>query len=250
MHNENQLVLCVDIGNTTTKLGYFEKGKLKRIEKFKNDEYINILNRPINIAIISSVNRKVEKKLLSYLKVKDIYIVGKQIKIDKLPLKFRYTSPNKLGSDRVCFSFYSFMKYKKSILNISLGTALVIDHLNNKGEFAGGIIIPGITSQIQALKQCEGLQNIKYRKVFRKVLGNNTDECISTGISFSIVNLIKFYKEWTKSKYIVISGGDYRRIEYFLKRKINYIYQPNAVVLGLYELYKYTLNTKVNAIAK
>ncbi|MFN7182414.1 MAG: type III pantothenate kinase, partial [Planctomycetota bacterium] len=210
-----QSILCIDIGNTNTKFGYFIQGKLRKIKKFTNNAIKNFkeLKEKASIAIISSVNREIEKKVISLLRAGKIYVIGKDIKIDNLPLKIKYDSYSGLGADRICFAFYSFTRFIKNILNISLGTAIFIDHINNKSEFAGGIIIPGLNLQYQALRQCHRLKNIRFKNIEDKILGNNTEECISIGVSLSIINLIKFYEKATKSKHIVMSGGDYRTIK-------------------------------------
>lgn len=232
-------IVCVDIGNTTTKFGFFINEKLEKTFRFANscNPKLPVIKREDNI-IISSVNRHYEKIILDKLKCDNIYRLGKDIKLKNIPMKFLYKNIEALGKDRICFAFYSYQRFKKNILNVSLGSALVIDYIDNYGIFKGGIITAGPILLLESLKRLDGLKKVKLTNVKRRILGNSTDTCISLGIINSIIQVVKFYAKKTKCKYIVMSGGNYDIIKTYLHKSINYVYEPNAIILGLYEIYK------------
>lgn len=237
----NKQIVCIDVGNTTTKFGFFVNGKLRKTLKVINVQNPKLpLLKQENAVVIASVNKQYEKVTLDKFRVDNIYKLGEDIKLNNIPMKFKYEDIETLGKDRICFAFYSYQRFKKNILNISLGTALVIDHIDSNGTFKGGIITAGPILLLESLKRLDGLKKVKFTSVKNRILGNSTNRCISLGIVNSITQLIKFYVEKTNSKHIVISGGNYDIIKPYLHKNFTYTYEPNGIILGLYEIYKVT----------
>ncbi len=232
-------IVCVDIGNTATKFGFFINGKLKKTFRFTNSPNPKLpsIKREDNV-IVSSVNKRYEKVMLNKLNTNTICRLGGDIKPKNISMKFLYKDMETLGKDRICFAFYSYQRFKKNILNVSIGSALVIDYIDEFGTFKGGIITAGPTLLLEALKRLDGLKKIKLTNVKNIISGNSTDTCVSLGIINSVIQLVKFYIEKTKCKHIVMSGGNYDIIKPYLPKSINHLYEPDAVILGLYEIYK------------
>lgn len=240
-----QKVVCIDIGNTYTKFGFFKADKLYKTYKIANVDNPEIPpTESKDTVVITSVNKKYERIVMNKLSTKNVYWLGKDIKLSDIPMVFKYDNINILGKDRICFAFYSYKRFKGKVLNISFGTALVIDYIDGKGVFKGGIIAAGPTLAVEALKSLDGLKNIKFIRVGRKIAGNSTDECISLGIVNAIIQLIKFYVEKTRCEHIVISGGNYFLLKPYLDTNFHYLYEPHAVLSGLYSIYKETVGKK------
>ncbi len=55
-----------------------------------------------------------------------------------------YSSPQQLGSDRWAALIAAWQRVGKAALVVNCGTATTIDALSNRGEFLGGLILPGI----------------------------------------------------------------------------------------------------------
>jgi len=139
--------LVIDIGNTRAKTGIYEKGDLMGLIIFDDgnvDIYETIKKYPkIKKGIVSSVKQN-EDALIKEIKnagIKVIYLNQQT----KLPIKNLYQSKETLGYDRIAAAVgANYIFPGTNLLVIDAGTALTIDFINNKGEFIGGNISPGI----------------------------------------------------------------------------------------------------------
>jgi len=221
------MILTVDIGNTNTNIGTFQGKRLtshfcidnRSLIQQKNTLPLNssILNRAENI-LIASVNPKTEStflKLLHKKNVKRALKIGSEIKI-KMPILVE--NPEKVGIDRLLNSLAAFRRTKMSTIVIDFGTAITIDIVSKRGEFLGGVILPGIKTSAHALnKQTALLGEIDIKKPAR-IIGKNTEEAICSGIYIgtvgSVIHLIKeIRKELRGIKYIIATGGDAGRFK-------------------------------------
>jgi type III pantothenate kinase len=243
--NKARDVLAIDIGNSSTKSCIFRNGIATKVISIPNNhsKFLNAFKKKLKknskyeAVIISSVNSVIKSKILPIFTCKKIYLVGETIKYRHLLLRLNYKNKSKLGSDRFCFAYFSYKNFKRNILNISLGSAIFIDYINNDGVYDGGIIVPGIQLQLISLQNCDMLKNITIVKKPERILGNSTNECISIGIINQIIQLLLMYVEKIKPSHIVISGGSFPLLKYYLPPSLKYIYEPHAVLKGLYLIY-------------
>ena len=71
-----------------------------------------------------------------------------------LPIRIQYATPKTLGTDRIANAVGANALYpNRNILSIMAGTCLVADFVNEKGEYLGGSIAPGVRMRFQALSQ-------------------------------------------------------------------------------------------------
>ena len=96
--------LAIDIGNTRTKFGLFEKKELVHAFTWNNSDLKNnnqlIENYKISHIIISSVNSKAENSLLLD-QLKDKIKIFRLKSDTKLPIQLEYQSSETLGKDRL-----------------------------------------------------------------------------------------------------------------------------------------------------
>src|ERR1017187_3974066 len=62
-----------------------------------------------------------------------------------------YEVPARLGSDRWAALIAAWKRIGRACLVINCGTATTVDALSDKGEFLGGLILPGVTLMQQSL---------------------------------------------------------------------------------------------------
>lgn len=199
-------VFC-DIGNTYTKI--LIVGEKLIFKKIIKEESINFLKKySKHLVYISCVVEEIEKKIrkkftnfnfLNYNHLKNY-------------IKIKYNK-NQLGSDRLISAFVVKEIFGKNSLIISFGTAIVIDYINQKEEYVGGEIFPGISLLLNSLyvstSKLPNLQKeyIKTLKI-KNFLGSNTNECIVKGILNFVISGIKNMISVLKPNVVVISGGD------------------------------------------
>ncbi|MEW6088660.1 MAG: type III pantothenate kinase [bacterium] len=195
--------LGFDIGNTQTVIGIFRDNKLInnwRIDTIKErgaDEYISIINgffRKINISpkeigafiicnVVPQTRKTVNDFSLKYLNIRPIE-VGVNL---NLGIKISIDNPRELGADRIANAVASFEEYKGPVIIIDFGTATTYDCISKKGEYLGGIILPGLKISAEALYlKTAKLPKVEIKKPTR-LIGRNTIDGINSGLIYGTI---------------------------------------------------------------
>jgi type III pantothenate kinase len=239
-------MIIVDIGNTSLNYAIVKKEKIIKISQLKreliNEEKIKaFLNRyPKENFLICSVVPQITKTFKKFeSKERKILVAGKDLKV---PIKCFY-NPKKIGMDRLVGALAAKKLYPFSRIIIDCGTAITFDFLSKRGDYLGGMVLPGIGSTLKAFSCCALLPKKIKLKDTKRIIPKETDESISKGIKegFSLMlnSLVKKYKKILKLSYKeipIITGGDALLIMPYLD--FSYLYQPNLVLKGLYILSK------------
>ncbi len=223
------MIICMDVGNTNIKYAVYDGEKLAmsfRVateHKKTSDEYggqlISILgNNKINASeikggIISSVvpqlDYTLERMCLTYLKIKPLQLVPGL----KTGLNLRVDNAKEVGADRVVNNVAAIRKYGAPLIIIDFGTATTFNVIDNKGEFIGGVIAPGIKGSLDSL--VNGTAKLPRVEIERpaSVIGKNTVTNMQSGIVFGFAGLVEYIvkkiKRELKSENIttVATGG-------------------------------------------
>jgi type III pantothenate kinase len=92
----------------------------------------------------------------------------------KTGLEILIDNPAQLGSDMVCNAVAAIARYPKPIVIFDLGTATTASVINEKGQFLGGAIAPGVGTSLEALSgRAAQLPHIALEAPPR-VIGTNT----------------------------------------------------------------------------
>lgn len=223
------MIICMDVGNTNIKYAVFDGDNLimsfrvATEHKKTSDEYggqlISILgNNKINASeikggIISSVvpqlDYTLERMCLTYLKIKPLQLVPGL----KTGLNLRVDNAKEVGADRVVNNVAAIRKYGAPLIIIDFGTATTFNVIDNKGEFIGGVIAPGIKGSLDSL--VNGTAKLPRVEIERpaSVIGKNTVTNMQSGIVFGFAGLVEYVvkkiKRELKSENIttVATGG-------------------------------------------
>lgn len=68
-----------------------------------------------------------------------------------VPLVFSVDNPREVGADRVCNAVAAVALYGPPLIVVDFGTATNFDCVNERGEFVGGAIAPGLGTAAEAL---------------------------------------------------------------------------------------------------
>lgn len=223
------MILVVDIGNTNIVLGIYQNRELAyhfRISTTRQstvDEYgVMIFNlfrmsdisvKDIEGVIISSVVPplvNIFEEMCQKFLHKTPLVVGPGIKTG---LNLRYENPREIGADRIVNAVAAVNQYKGPLVVVDFGTATTFDCIDDKGNYLGGAIVPGIGISTEALYQrASKLPRIELEKP-KKVIGRNTVHAMQAGIIFGyagqvdgIVERIKLEMEAPDLK-VVATGG-------------------------------------------
>ena len=243
--------LCIDVGNTTIGMGFFEKGKLiKRTTytldiKKTSDEYISVIKSifkendfaysDLEKIILSSVVPSVNDPLVNALK--ELFSL-EPMRIApgiKTGLTIHVDNPNEIGNDLIAVMVGAKEKYGYPCLIADLGTASKILLIDKNGAFTSCAIMPGLSLSMNALTQKAALLPEIALKEPKTVFARNTVDAINVGVVVGHSDMIKgiverYEKELGYPCKHLLTGGDGQYVKKLLK---DFTYEPNLCLEGL-----------------
>ncbi len=163
-------VVAIDIGNTRVGFNVFTAGKaqdpavrlthaeldkelagtLKTQWEKAQHETQEAADEDCGVVIASVVpelTERVEHSVLQYLNTKAL-VVGRQIKV---PVKTMLKEDSGVGQDRLLAVMAAYVNVEKACVIVQVGSALVVDCIDDEGIFRGGSIGPGLAMGAKAL---------------------------------------------------------------------------------------------------
>ena len=240
MDNVDKYV-AIDLGNTTAKVAVFVQGDL--VNKQIGIPYdslatsVNKLNP--NHIIISSVNQGV-KNLVKTLKA-PVLVLDHHLSV---PIENRYATPETLGRDRLAAVVGAYTLYNKTnTLVIDVGTCITYDFINDRNEYLGGGISPGIDLKFKALHNFTANLPLIEEAEVDNLIGNNTENSILSGVIngtiAEIEEIIRMYKYKSRNLQIIMCGGSALKLHHKLKTQIKLV--PDLVLIGLNRILEYNV---------
>jgi len=175
----------------------------------------------------------------------ELLIVGEEeVKLD---IEIKIDKPREVGADRLVNAIAAWNKYSQPLIIVDFGTATTFDVVNNKGNYIGGIIAPGINLSLETLHRAAAkLPNIAVERP-PQVIGKDTVSAMQSGIYYGYISLIegivaRINKEHGKKMKVVATGG---LAPLFAKATpiINAL-EPNLIIDGLKLIYEKNQGTK------
>ncbi len=215
------MLLTIDIGNTSISFGIFRGSRL--IKTFRvgshnvganNYSPLHMLTKKIDAAIICSVVPKltpVIAKAIKKITGVSSLVVGKDI---KLPIKNNYKDPKQVGQDRLVDAIAAKELYGSPAIIVDSGTAITFDYISKKGDYEGGIIVPGIDLSLKALYENTALlPDVKLKDdKGLTLIGRDTVNSIKSGLlhgfgslADGVINRIK--ARYGKNIKVIGTGG-------------------------------------------
>jgi len=234
--------LAIDIGNSFTKCAIFEKQKLVKVFVFdelnlKNIKNILAKNKKIKSVILSSVVKH-SKEINKFLSVH--FNFTELTYQTFLPIKNLYQTKETLGNDRIAAAVAANAMFpNKNVLIIDIGTCIKYDFVNNKNEYLGGGISPGLLMRFKALNNFTDKLPLHTPDPSQRgeirLIGNTTEASIRSGVQngmlAEIIGIIGEYENKFKNLKIILAGGDTDFFERKIKKTI--FADPHLVLKGL-----------------
>jgi type III pantothenate kinase len=222
------MLLVLDVGNTNTVLGLYDKADLRanwRVATIKTqtvDEYgvlfRNLFSmdaidaKQVSGIIISSVVPPLDSTLRQvcekYFKVKPLFVEPGV----KTGMPVKYENPAEVGADRIVNGVAAFEKHGGPCIVVDFGTATTFDAISKNGEYLGGVIAPGLGISAEALfERTARLPRIDIRKPDR-VIGSTTVGSLQSGLYFGYLGLVdgilaRLLDEMGKQTKVIATGG-------------------------------------------
>lgn len=241
--------LTLDIGNTNIKSALFEGDTITDFKVHSNSnalkEYIDDIS--FHEVVISSVNKFLEKEILTLFTTKDTPIFLASSK-NKFNFEIAYETPGTLGIDRLCSAAGALniaLKNKllsdgQYLLTIDFGTATTINIVSPEKKFLGGLITPGITTMLKALNEKTAQLPLPELNSYGGIIGTSTDSSILSGVYTSTIGMINETISYLTNKFkvfplIFATGGNARYVLPYLDKRI--IFDEAIVLKGLKTIY-------------
>ena len=146
-----------------------------------------------------------------------------------------------LGSDLVVNAVAGIHYYGAPIIMIDMGTATTISVVDDKKNYIGGMILPGVKVSLDSLvNRTSQLPRISLEAP-KKVIGRNTIDCMKSGIVMGQAACLdgmieRIFDELGYEAPVVATGGLSGSIVPYCKRKI--VYDNELTLKGLDIIYK------------
>ncbi|MEE3999745.1 type III pantothenate kinase [Tenacibaculum sp. FZY0031] len=235
------MYLIIDVGNTRVKVAVFEIDTVKEVVVFEKENIISALKKiissfPISKSIVSSVANFSEKEMQEMEKLLHPFFLDSNTKV---PFKNLYKTPKTLGVDRIALASAAIKKYpNRNVLVLDAGTCITYDFINEKGEYLGGAISPGIAMRYKALHTFTSKLPLLEANEVENFIGVDTQSSMHSGVINGICNEIDGIIAQYQKKYpdltVVLTGGD----TYFLSKQLKSVIfaHPNFVLEGLHTI--------------
>ena len=221
-------LLAVDVGNTNTVLGLFEgrdlaaHWRLTTRRDATSDEIVLSIQ-----GLLASVGRSGElasdvivasvvpslrfpmKQALRQITDREPLFVEPGIRTG---MPILYDTPQEVGADRIVNAVAAHARLGGPCIVVDFGTATTFDVVTAKGEYAGGVIVPGITISAEALfERAARLWRVDIRRP-EKVVGKTTTQSIQSGLYFGYLSLVdglidRISKELEVRPRVIATGG-------------------------------------------
>jgi type III pantothenate kinase len=222
------MLLAVDVGNTNISYGVLEGTRLVhhlRTESARQrtaDEFAVLVRQmmvlygvdpaAIDHAIIASVVPALTDTMVEFVRRAfkiEALVVGPGIK-SGMPIL--YEDPREVGADRIVNAVAGYEWAKSSVIVVDFGTATTFDCVSKKGEYLGGVIVPGVQISADALfSRAARLHRVELA-LPAKAIGRNTIQSMQSGIIYGYAGLVdglcnRLKKELGDGTRVIATGG-------------------------------------------
>jgi type III pantothenate kinase len=192
------MLLAVDLGNTNVVLGLYEGEKLVQtfrvatVRSRTEDEYAVLLQQlfslrqlsfhSVSAAIIASVVPQLTDVMISAIRQavgREPLIVGPGLKTGMSVL---YDNPHDVGADRIVDAVAAYARYQSGVIVVDFGTATTFNCISPKGEYLGGVIVPGVKVSLEGLLQSAAKLRPVELTAPPRVMGRNTTHALQSGV--------------------------------------------------------------------
>jgi type III pantothenate kinase len=205
------VLVAIDVGNTQTVIGLFAPGdgpggsspemlyhwRIATVASRTADEMALLIDQLFQlqgldpedaitgIAVASVVPRlrsAIREMTQKWFKV-DTVIVEPGVRTG---MPIHYDNPKEVGADRIADAVAAFERYGGPTIVVDFGTATTFEVVSERGEYLGGVIVPGIEVSLEALFSRASLLHRVELIEPRNILAKNTVESVQSGVFYGI----------------------------------------------------------------
>lgn len=247
MHSLN---LCIDLGNTFGKAGFFEQNQMIAYhEQLSENAILSLVKekKPQHV-MISSVRNNVEAFVAQLKQYAQVMVLTSELPV---PLVNHYETPQTLGTDRIAGVVGARVLYPHdSCLVIDAGTCITYDFIDHQDNYLGGSISLGLQMRFKALNDYTArLPLVVPSESTPALIGTTTQKAILSGVIHGVLGemqgVITDYRKKIGKFAPVLCGGDAAFFESRIKETI--FVASNLILIGLNRILIYNVEKKLKS---
>lgn len=195
------MILLLDIGNTHTHLGLADGGRVRRHLDVQTEGWPDGLTprklrafvgkHPLEGAALCSVVPHATPIAQAFLAAqwgwRALELTPKTLR----GVGLDYPKPNTIGADRLANAVAARHYFGAPAVVVDFGTAVTFDVVDRAGNYAGGIIAPGISAMTDYLHEKTALLPRIQIRLTRAVIGKSTRQAMLVGAVHGYRGLIR-----------------------------------------------------------
>jgi type III pantothenate kinase len=199
------MLVAIDVGNTQTVIGLYgpDEGakdllhhwRVATVASRTADELALLLDQlfqlrgldPAEVITGISVASVVPRLRAAMREMNDRWFKVDTVIVEpgvRTGMPILYDNPKEVGADRIADAVAAFEKFGGPTIVIDFGTATTFEVVSERGEYLGGIIVPGIEISLEALSARAALLPRVELIEPRSVLAKNTVESVQAGVIY------------------------------------------------------------------
>lgn len=221
------MILLFDIGNTHTHLGLADDRRVvkqaeiptlawsggsaaARVKKFTGT---NKIAGAVLCSVVPRATPLVHKAVRSLWKLETLELTPKTLR----GVGIHYPKPNSIGPDRLANAVAARIRFGAPVVVVDFGTAVTFDVVDARGNYAGGIIAPGLAVMTDYLHEKTALlPKIEIRDI-QIAIGKSTEEAMLVGAVHGYRGLVReligeLRRELGAKKLPVVATGGYAKL--------------------------------------
>jgi len=221
------MTLLFDIGNTHTHIGLANDrrvvkqinvptrewfgGKAKsRVARFAGAKEIT---GAISCSVVPRATPLIRKTVHALWKLDVLELTQKTVR----SVGIDYPKPSSIGPDRLANAVAARNRFGAPVVVVDFGTAVTFDVVNRAGNYAGGIIAPGLAAMTDYLHEKTALlPRITIREI-RTSIGKSTEQAMLIGAVHGYRGLVReliaeLKRELRVKKLPVVATGGYAKL--------------------------------------
>jgi len=196
------MLLAIDIGNTNTVLGVFDGEKLDRSWRIKTDSrstadelvltYRGLLaDHPVDgivaCSTVPAAMRELRQMIAGYYGDLPTVLVEPGVRTG---VSLQYENPKEVGADRIVNALAAYHLVHGPAIVVDFGTSTNFDVVNERGDFMGGALAPGIEIALDSLAARAAQLRMVELVEPRGPIGKNTVEALQSGILYGFAGQV------------------------------------------------------------
>jgi type III pantothenate kinase len=203
------VLVAIDVGNTQTVIGLFGPGtgpagsgsellyhwRVATVASRTSDELALLIDQlfqlqgldPEEVITGIAVASVVPRLRTALREMTDRWFKVNTVIVEpgvRTGMPIHYDNPKEVGADRIADAVAAFERYGGPTIVVDFGTATTFEVVSERGEYLGGVILPGIEISLEALFARAALLPRVELVEPRSVLAKNTVESVQSGVIY------------------------------------------------------------------